>query len=987
MAVFNPSNETPLVSTLSQTFQTVAGQPYKVQFDAGMAGQSGKAQTLQAAIGGTTLFSQEFTSSGPVADWTQNLSFNFTATGPVTTLTFTVDITGQTAAQSVDLLLDDVRITEVSTVNEAPVAAVDSYSVQTGSTLTVSAPGVLDNDDDSDEGPAALTAVLDTPLNHGGQLTLNPDGSFSYTPATGFTGEETFSYHAFDGALPSAPVTVTLTVTPVGPFANGSFEVAEPEPAGSLQGWSATGVITYVDAINYLPAAGNGGWMAVFNPGNDTPDVSTLSQNFATVVGQLYKVQFDAGMAGQSGKAQTLQAAIGGTTLFSQQFTSSGPVADWTQNLSFNFTATGPVTTLTFTVDITGQTTAQSVDLLLDDVRITEVSTINEAPVAAADNYSVQTGSTLTVSAPGVLDNDGDSDEGPVALTAVLDTPLNHGGQLTLNPDGSFSYTPATGFTGTETFSYHAFDGALPSAPVTVTLTVTPVGPFANGSFEVTEPTPAGSLQGWSATGVITYVDAFNYLPAAGNGGWMAVFNPGNDTPDVSTLSQNFATVAGQLYKVQFDAGMAGQSGKAQTLQAAIGGTTLFSQAFTSSGPVADWTQNLSFNFTATGPVTTLTFTVDITGQTAAQSVDLLLDDVRITEVSTVNEAPVAAADSYSVQTGSTLTVSAPGVLDNDDDSDDGPAALTAVLDTPLNHGGQLTLNPDGSFSYTPATGFTGEETFSYHAFDGALPSAPVTVTLTVTPVGPFANGSFEVAEPEPAGSLQGWSATGVITYVDAFNYLPAAGNGGWMAVFNPGNDTPDVSTLSQNFATVAGQLYKVQFDAGMAGQSGKAQTLQAAIGGTTLFSQEFTSSGPVADWTQNLSFNFTATGPVTTLTFTVDITGQTAAQSVDLLLDDVRITEVSTVNEAPVAAVDGYSVQTGSTLTVSAPGVLDNDGDSDEGPARSPRCSTPRSTKAANSRSTRTAASATPRPPASPAPRPSATTPSTVRCRPLRSP
>ncbi len=498
-------------------------------------------------------------------------------------------------------------------------------------------------------------------------------------------------------------------------------------------------MITYVDETNYLPAAGNGGWMAVFNPGNDTPDVSTLSQNFATVVGQLYKVQFDAGMAGQSGKAQTLQAAIGGTTLFSQQFTSSGPAADWTQNLSFNFTATGPVTTLTFTVDITGQTTAQSVDLLLDDVRITEVSTINEAPVAAVESYSVQTGSTLTVSAPGVLDNDDDSDDGPAALTAVLDTPLNHGGQLTLNPDGSFSYTPATGFTGEETFSYHAFDGALSSAPVTVTLTVTPVGPFANGSFE-TAAVLGTAPQNWTATGVITYADGDNYLPDTGNGSWMAVFNPGGNTPLVSTLSQTFATVPGQVYTVAFDTGLAGGAGnKQQTLQATVTGESAppptRSWPITSSDPLASWSEK-SFNFTAGGTSATLTFSVDITAAGPAFDVDLLLDEVRITVDGDTNQYPVAVNDGSSGTPFVTLAedsgVSAPmAVLINDSDPNSDP--LTVIQASSLN--GAVVINGGQTLTFNPTSNYNGTATISYTISDGQGGTASAVVFVLVTPV------------------------------------------------------------------------------------------------------------------------------------------------------------------------------------------------------------------------------------------------------------
>ncbi|NOZ94125.1 MAG: tandem-95 repeat protein [Acidobacteria bacterium] len=100
--------------------------------------------------------------------------------------------------------------------------------------------------------------------------------------------------------------------------------------------------------------------------------------------------------------------------------------------------------------------------------------------------------------------------------------------------------------------------------------------------------------------------------------------------------------------------------------------------------------------------------------------------------VNAVNDPPVAAADSYSTNEDTQLTVAAPGVLTNDTDVDGD--ALTAVLDATVSHG-TLTLNSDGSFSYTPAANYNGTDSFTYHANDGHADSATVTVTITVNAV------------------------------------------------------------------------------------------------------------------------------------------------------------------------------------------------------------------------------------------------------------
>jgi parallel beta-helix repeat protein len=95
--------------------------------------------------------------------------------------------------------------------NTPPVATDDTYDVSQDTTLNEPAPGVLGNDNDADLDP--LTAVLDADVAHG-SLTLNSDGSFSYTPTAGYSGPDTFTYHAYDGMDSSNVATVTLTVAP-----------------------------------------------------------------------------------------------------------------------------------------------------------------------------------------------------------------------------------------------------------------------------------------------------------------------------------------------------------------------------------------------------------------------------------------------------------------------------------------------------------------------------------------------------------------------------------------------------------------------------------------------------------------------------------------------------------------------------------------------------------------------------------------------------
>jgi Big-like domain-containing protein len=97
-----------------------------------------------------------------------------------------------------------------------------------------------------------------------------------------------------------------------------------------------------------------------------------------------------------------------------------------------------------------------------------------------------------------------------------------------------------------------------------------------------------------------------------------------------------------------------------------------------------------------------------------------------------IGHAPVAAADAYQVQAGTTLSVPAvSGLLANDSDVDGDPLTAEKLADPSF---GFASVAPDGSFLYVPATGFTGDDTFAYRASDGVLWSDTTTVTVTVVP-------------------------------------------------------------------------------------------------------------------------------------------------------------------------------------------------------------------------------------------------------------
>jgi VCBS repeat-containing protein len=101
----------------------------------------------------------------------------------------------------------------ITPVNDPPAAADDAYTVAEGGTLTTPAPGVLANDTDPDS--PLLTAALVSGPAHASSFALNADGSFTYVHDGGETTSDSFTYRANDGLANSNVATVTITVTPV----------------------------------------------------------------------------------------------------------------------------------------------------------------------------------------------------------------------------------------------------------------------------------------------------------------------------------------------------------------------------------------------------------------------------------------------------------------------------------------------------------------------------------------------------------------------------------------------------------------------------------------------------------------------------------------------------------------------------------------------------------------------------------------------------
>ena len=226
---------------------------------------------------------------------------------------------------------------------------------------------------------------------------------------------------------------------------------------------------------------------------------------------------------------------------------------------------------------------------LTDTATVTVSVSSNTIPAAAGDTYEAVSKQPLTVAAvTGVLANDSDADGDP--LTALLVSGTSSGA-LTLNTDGSLSYTSNAAFVGTDSFTYRANDGTDDSNIATVTLTVignTPpmaandsyegltgetfsidvaTGVLANDSDENGNPTTAVLVSGpTDGTLTLNADGSFTYTPDTdfvGSDSFTYKANDGFDDGGVATVTLNVvANSAPTLTNDEFEA----YSGEATTL-------------------------------------------------------------------------------------------------------------------------------------------------------------------------------------------------------------------------------------------------------------------------------------------------------------------------------------------------------------------------------------------------------------------------------------
>jgi len=702
-----------------------------------------------------------------------NAAENGSLTGTLTNLIFSPAL-NYTGPASFSLTISDnnggeISLTEnftVGEVNDPPLPTTTAFSINEDALLA----GSLEATDV--ENDALIFALVSESAD--GSLSILPDGSFTYSPDVNFYGLDSFEASVEDALGALVVFEVRLTVNPINdaPIAmSAALEVNEDAVLGGLLGWSdidndvvsfgigtpaehgvvdlnADGGFVYTPNANYF---GSDSFTFIVDDGEAVSNaavvsIDTLAVNDAPVAQDLlFELNEDdfvsASLRANDADGDALLYQISSLPENGQLLTSAGELID-AGDLPLDLADTGfryqPSADFsgieTFDFIATDGSAASAATVTLTVLSVNDVPVANDDEVTTAEDTPV----ILTVLAND-LDADGDS-------LVVLSVDHVVRGSTFLNPDYSITFTPATNFHGFASFEYTIGDGNGLSATATVTINVTPVNdePVATDSEIVLDEDTvfSGELSSFDVDG-----DSLNYslLGAAGNGTVLV----DTDGSFSYTPYTNFNGATNFTYSVS----------DGELIDTATVNITVVS---VNDQPLA-LAQSLQTNEDAALPLTlsgsdpdgdSISYTVSmqpehgtLTGMApeliyapdanyyGPDRFDFEVSDgvlgsfpaIIYVDVLPMNDSPIAMAQEFTLDEDSLLSSA---LLASDIDED----TLTfALSENVLN--GVLSLNADGSFTYTPEANFSGEDTFLFTVSDGALTTGPLLAQLTIYPL------------------------------------------------------------------------------------------------------------------------------------------------------------------------------------------------------------------------------------------------------------
>ena len=516
--------------------------------------------------------------------------------------------------------------------------------------------------DTNDTKPANSTYAKQTDPSHG-TVTMNAAGSYTYTPANGYTGSDSFTYKV---CLPSPDTTVCKIATVTINIASAGTPVAgdDSEVTSYL-----TAITASTDVNDVVPSG------ATFSlDASDSIDATEGTLSFSTATGRYtytpaanfvgnatykYKVCLSNGTTCSSPATVTIKVirTQNDTNTTAQDTPVSGAVtANDTTALVYDTTPVSNPSHGTVTIDSSGnytytpangyygtdQFTYRACDSNASTVCSTSVVTITITQVVTPPSNNNPTPSTPSI----VVNNDKGKTKANKPLQSTVTTNDNPGlgnkkvsetknGTVTLSTTGEYTYTPAPDFVGKDTYTYTACDTSGLCAVATVEILVTPDA--ADDASSTKRNVPVTSSAAKNDTKALVYTK---------------LSEPANGTVLLKTDG---------TYQYVPKKGFVG----------------------------AD-----EFKYNACDPL-------DNTNcAEAVVKIDIAVPPIVAPNLAKVTPINVKVASKVG----------------------DPESGLTYKAEDAPKHG-TVTVNPDGTYVYTPSTNFVGQDVFTYRAFDPEEPT------------------------------------------------------------------------------------------------------------------------------------------------------------------------------------------------------------------------------------------------------------------------
>ena len=603
-----------------------------------------------------------------------------------------------------------------------PVTVADAYRAGYDAPLAVgAAQGLVVND--TDLNGDTLTAALVAGPTHG-SVTIRPDGSFTYTPDGRFIGIDQFTYRAFDGAKFGAAATVSITVT--GNIARVSTSATGAEAFRGASDYTPVlspdgAKVAFTSFSPDLTPGGTGGFDAVF-----VKDMATGAITLVSVDANGLKQQggnssapvFSADGARLAFTSESFRLGSGSDVVVKNLVTGALIVASTdaagaqVQGFSGSGVFSPDGAKVAFASSSSGLTPGDTngvQDLFVKDLAsgaVTRISTdagggqangSSALPVFSPDGTKVAFVSSASNLAPGDTNGFGDIFVKDLVSGAVTRVSAGSGGAQANGNSDAPVFSPDGAKVAFSSAASNLVGGDINGIADIF------VKDMASGAITLVSTNAAGVEA--AATGTLGSV-APVFSP---DGTRIAFVSPGTNlvAGDTNGVNDIFVKnlVTGSIRRVSADAFEAQADGRSSRPAFSPDGKRI---AFVSFGASL------------------------VPGDTNGAGDVFVKDLARFPLGATANAAPVAAGESYTTNQDTRLTVTAAGVLANDVDANGD--ALSAVLVAGPGHG-VLALGANGGFTYTPAAGYSGADSFRYLASDGVDTSSPVMVALSVMPV------------------------------------------------------------------------------------------------------------------------------------------------------------------------------------------------------------------------------------------------------------